>query len=200
MQRVLSRTSRIGAARVRRLYSAPARTVIVKPRLVDDIVGEKMMKQEDTVTFQDSIISEVLLKKQGPATVHFVQEDDFVLKAIRMMSEHRIGAVLVRNQDGNVVGIFTERDYLNKMILKGNTSASTRIYEVMTTHLYCVGDNTSVLKCMHLMTTHKFRHLPVVNLNNELLGVLSIGDLVKSVIDQYKETVTFLREFIERSY
>jgi len=155
--------------------------------------------ENDSFSFRDARVSEVLLTK-AHKDVHFVMDTDYVIKAIRVMSESKIGAVLVKNNENHIVGIFTERDYLNKVVLKGHSSPSTRMSEVMTDHLYCVGDNTSVLKCMHLMTNYRFRHLPVINTDKQLLGMVSIGDLVKTVITQYKETVSFLRDFIEHSY
>jgi len=130
-----------------------------------------------------------------------VQDDAYVLHAIRLMSSSKIGSVLVKDADGNVVGIFTERDYMNKIALKGRSSSSTKMRDAMTTQLYVVANNASVLKCMDIMTNHKIRHLPVMDMStNELLGIVSIGDLVKAVIVQYKDTVSFLRDFIEHSY
>jgi len=168
---------------------------------MDELVGDTHANAQDKLSFRDAPVREVLKNKKSGGEVMYVQDEDYVLHAIRMMSNSKIGAILVKDTDGNVTGIFTERDYLNKIALKGKSSSSTKMRDVMTTGLYCVSDKASVLKCMEIMTTHKFRHLPVMDMsNNELLGLLSIGDLVKTVNDQYKDTVSFLRDFIEHSY
>jgi len=175
---------------------------MVQPRLVDELVEEKLemtYAERNDLSFRDATIRDVLSTKKNKR-IDYISPDETVLKAIGAMSSNKIGALLVKDKGDGVVGIFTERDYLNKVVLKGRASPTTKVQDVMTPSPICVTDNTGVLKCMHLMTNRRFRHLPVLNADNEIVGLVSIGDLVKAVIDQYSETVSFLRAYIERTY
>ena len=123
-----------------------------------------------------------------------VHPDDTVLDAIKMLAEKDIGALLVI-EDDKPVGIFTERDYARNVYLKGKSSLDTAVRDIMTAPVICVGPNHSVNECMALMTAKRFRHLPVTD-GDELIGMVSIGDLVKSIIDYQKFEIEQLEHYI----
>jgi CBS domain-containing protein len=123
-----------------------------------------------------------------------VDPDATVLTALKVMAEKNVGALLVL-QKGRMVGIFSERDYARKMILKGKHSNDTCVHEVMTGSPICVGPGKSVHECMALMTDNHIRHLPVLD-GDQLLGVISIGDVVKSIIMEQQGTISDLENYI----
>lgn len=124
--------------------------------------------------------------------------DNTVFEAIEKMARKNIGALLVMEGD-ELLGIITERDYRNKVILKGRTSKTTPVRDIMSTELYSVEPSETVETCMALMTNRKFRHLPVVE-NEMVVGVISIGDLVKAVITKQKVEIHNLRDYITGTY
>lgn len=126
--------------------------------------------------------------------VFAVAPDEPVLVAIERMAEKGIGAVLVMRGD-ELVGILSERDYARKIILKGRSSAETAAWEIMSSPVVTVDPDASVNTCMMLMTERKFRHLPVVEAGR-VVGVLSIGDLVKSVIEEQRREIDELQRYI----
>jgi len=113
--------------------------------------------------------------------------DATVYDALRMMADKDIGALLVMEGE-KLVGIVSERDYARKVVLKGKTSANTHIREIMTSALITVHPGQTVHECMELMTNKHIRHLPVL-LDNKVLGIISIGDVVKNIIYQQRETI-----------
>jgi len=117
-----------------------------------------------------------------------------VLDALKLMAEKNIGALLVVEND-KLVGILSERDYARKVILQGKASHDTPIKEIMTEGAVCVQPDNTVEECMALMTDKRVRHLPVVE-NEKLLGVLSIGDLVKETISEQQRTIKQLESYI----
>jgi CBS domain-containing protein len=126
--------------------------------------------------------------------VHFVSPDDTVLAALGVMAEHDIGAVLV--VDGNtIVGILTERDYARKVVLAGRSSKDSPVRAVMTADVVCVPPSHTVEDCMEVMTERRVRHLPVVE-DGRLVGLVSIGDLVKATIDEQQFTINQLKSYI----
>ncbi|MGN6382233.1 MAG: CBS domain-containing protein [Dyella sp.] len=127
-------------------------------------------------------------------TVHAVAPDTAVLEAIRLMAERRIGALLVMRGE-QLVGIVSERDYARKVILQGRSSGGTPVSEIMSAPPVTVGPDTEVLECMRLCTHSRIRHLPVVE-GNAVVGVISIGDLVKAVIDEQAEQIEQLQRYI----
>ncbi len=138
-----------------------------------------------------------LLNKKGDK-IYTISPDATVYEAISKMNEHGIGALLV--MDGNKLkGIISERDYLNGIALKGRTSKETRVHEVMTKNPTTLSLSESVEDCMHAMTEKRFRHLPVVE-NDEVKGIISIGDIVKSIIDKQKDEIEGLKGYISGSY
>ena len=123
-----------------------------------------------------------------------------VRDTIRIMVDHNVGAIVV--MDGTrIAGIFTERDYLRRIVLQGRTSDTTQVREVMTTDVVTVPPSCTVGGCMQLMTKHKCRHLPVINTGTGLLqGLVSIGDCVKYVSEQAQHEVESLRSYISGGY
>jgi CBS domain-containing protein len=124
-----------------------------------------------------------------------VKPGDTVLHALRVMAEHDIGAVVVLEGE-RLAGIFTERDYARKVVLIGRSSRESAIRDVMTADLVCVEPARFVSECMALMTGHRLRHLPVVD-GEHLVGLISIGDLVKATIEDQELTITQLREYVQ---
>ncbi len=115
-------------------------------------------------------------------------------EALGLMAEHNIGAVLVTDNE-RLVGIFTERDYARKVVLKGLRSTDVSVRELMTTSPATVGMDQTVDEVMNIMTEKRFRHLPVLE-NGRIAGIISIGDVVKSVIDQQRRTISHLSNYI----
>lgn len=134
-----------------------------------------------------------ILRKQGSAFIS-IPTTATVYRALERMVEHIIGALLVMD-DEKFVGIFTERDYARKVILKGKSSRDTLIQETMTENPITVTPDHTIEACMDLMTNHSFRHLPVVQ-GDKLVGLISILDVVKHVIDEQKSTINNLEKYI----
>ena len=126
--------------------------------------------------------------------VQSVRPDDTVLAALGVMAEHDIGAVLVLDGD-EIVGLLTERDYARKVALVGRASKDSPVSAIMTVDVVCVAPSTTVEDCMALMTDRRCRHLPVVE-GGRLLGLVSIGDLVKATIDEQEFTINQLKNYI----
>ena len=135
----------------------------------------------------------MLLKGKGH-DVWSVHPDDTVLDAIKMLAEKDIGALIVIKDD-KPVGIFTERDYARNVYLKGKSSLDTAVRDVMVGPVICVKPDQTVDECMALMTAKRFRHLPVMD-GDELVGMVSIGDLVKSVIAEQQFTIEQMEQYI----
>lgn len=134
-----------------------------------------------------------LLDEKG-REVHSIGPDEPVLAAIRSMAERGIGALLVL-RDGRLAGIVSERDYARSIILKGRSSADTPVRDIMATEVVTVAPTDSVETCMRLCTEHRVRHLPVLD-DGRVVGVLSIGDLVKAVISEQSAHIEQLQRYI----
>lgn len=134
-----------------------------------------------------------ILDSKGNEIWH-VAPDDSVLDAIKMMAEKGVGALLVM-ENGNLAGILSERDYARKVILKGRSSEKTPVKDIMTAEVVCANPQHSVEECMSLMTEKHIRHLPVVQ-DEKVVGVLSIGDLVKAIIEEQNVTIKQLEMYI----
>jgi len=130
-----------------------------------------------------------------PATVS-VGPEDTVFMAMTLLAQFDIGALLVLDH-GKLVGIFSERDYARKVVLKGKASKETLVREIMSEKVSCVTLNQTVEECMALMTDKHIRHLPVLGASGEVVGILSIGDLVKETISQQKFTIEQLVSYIQ---
>lgn len=123
-----------------------------------------------------------------------IAPEEPVLAAVQMMAERSVGALLVM-RGSELAGIVSERDYARKVVLKGRSSAETAVWEIMSSPVTSVGPEDTVNTCMMLMTEHKFRHLPVLA-GGRVLGVLSIGDLVKAVIEEQQREIVELKRYI----
>jgi len=134
------------------------------------------------------------LLDQKPKGVHSVQPDDPVITAVRKMAEHHIGALLVMTGD-KLVGIVSERDYARKVVLLGRSSTDTRVADIMTAKVITVIPHQDVHDCMRLMTDKRIRHLPVMH-GDRVIGILSIGDLVRAVIEEQERTIADLESYI----
>jgi CBS domain-containing protein len=126
--------------------------------------------------------------------IYSVDPDATVLEALRLLEERNIGALLVMKGEA-LVGIFSERDYARRMVLQGRTSRDTRVREVMTEKVFVITPDTSSGECMVHMTDRHIRHLPVVE-GARVVGVISIGDVVRAVIDDLRFTVRQLETYI----
>ncbi len=138
-----------------------------------------------------------VLKRKG-SEVWFVTPDQTVYEAIERMADKAVGALLVIS-DGKLVGIISERDYARKVILKGRSSRTTLVKEIMTSPVIFVTSGQAVDQCMDIMTRSRIRHLPIVE-NEKVLGVISIGDLVKWVVSEQEETIEHLQNYIASKY
>lgn len=134
-----------------------------------------------------------LLQAKG-STIFRVAPEAPVLEAIKQMAEHRVGALLVMH-GADLVGVVSERDYARKVILQGKSSSQTAVSDIMSGNPITVGPETDVFDCMRLCTDSRIRHLPVID-DGKVVGVISIGDLVKAVIDAQAEHIEHLERYI----
>lgn len=123
-----------------------------------------------------------------------IRPDDKVYEALKLMAEKDVGALLVMDGE-QLVGIFSERDYARKIILMGKSSMNTSVREVMTGNVICITPQHNTVDCMELMTDGRFRHLPVKE-DEKLVGVVSIGDVVKAIISHQEFTIQQLENYI----
>jgi CBS domain-containing protein len=137
-----------------------------------------------------------LLESKG-RDVWSVSPDTSVLEAIKKMADKQIGALLVLDQ-GKPVGIVSERDYARKVILQGRSSQETAVKEIMTTRVVCARPDLNVEECMAIMTDKHIRHLPVME-GDEVVGMISIGDLVKAIIAEQQFIINQLERYIAGS-
>ena len=134
-----------------------------------------------------------ILKTKG-SQVWSVSPNDSVFRALEIMAEKEVGALVVL-ENNKIVGIFSERDYARKVILKGKASKSTTVKELMTSSVFCVTPETSVEECMALISEKRIRHLPVVE-NEKLVGMVTIGDTVKQTISDKDIHIKLLHDYI----
>ncbi|WP_026707570.1 CBS domain-containing protein [Flavobacterium frigidarium] len=137
-----------------------------------------------------------ILSEKG-ADVYSIISTISVYDALKVLGEKNVGAVLVI-EEGILKGVLSERDYARKIVLKNKASKDTVVSEIMETHLITVGPTDSLDYCMELMSSKRIRHLPVVE-EGRVLGVISIGDVVKSIIEVQKETIQHLDSYINGS-
>jgi CBS domain-containing protein len=140
---------------------------------------------------------EEILKQKGH-DVWTISPKATVMEALKLMAEKHIGALVVTN-DAEVVGIISERDYARKVILRGRSSINTHVKEIMTDKVYYVNPKTTAEECLILTTQQSIRHLPVLE-NGKLIGLISIGDVVKSVIGEQETTIRELSDYITGKY
>ena len=141
--------------------------------------------------------ADTLLQAKG-RTIHAVSPSTTVFEAIQQLADKNIGALLV--MDGTrLLGVFSERDYTRKVALQGRNSRETQVEEVTSRDVVSVSPATSVPECMRLMTEHRVRHLPVLD-GEQVVGVLSIGDLVNWIITEQNATINHLESYIVGGY
>jgi CBS domain-containing protein len=141
-------------------------------------------------------VSSVL--KQKGNEVWFITPDQSVYEAIERMAFKAVGALLVLT-GGKLVGIISERDYARKVILKGKASKTTLVKEIMTSPVIFVSPDQAVGECMNIMTRNRIRHLPIIE-NENVVGIVSIGDLVKWIVSAQEETIEHLQNYISSKY
>ncbi len=138
-----------------------------------------------------------LLKTKGNE-IWSIAPQATIYEALQVMSEKDVGALLVVHK-GDVVGIFSERDYARKLILKGKFSKDTSVEELMTRKVLYVGPESTIEDCMALMTAKSVRHLPILK-NERLIGIVTLGDVVKQIISDQEFTINQLENYISGSY
>jgi CBS domain-containing protein len=136
-----------------------------------------------------------LLDAKGNA-IYAIEPEDPVLEAIQLMADRHVGALLVM-KGNELAGIVSERDYARKVILLGRSSSATPVWQIMSSPVITVTPEATIQDCMRLMTENRVRHLPVVSHGN-VVGVISIGDLVKKVIEDQRQTIEQLEDYIHR--
>jgi CBS domain-containing protein len=150
---------------------------------------------EARVQLDEPVMSLLRLKPSG---VWSISPDSTVYEAIEMMAEKRVGALVVL-RDGRLEGIVSERDYARKVILKNKHSQETRVHEIMTAPVLSISPDDSIRECMRIMSTHRVRHLPVIEAE-KVVGIVSIGDLVNWIIRSQEQTIHQLHNYITGAY
>ena len=138
-----------------------------------------------------------ILRGKSSKVVHTIGPNETVYEAVKKMAEQGIGALLVMEGE-TIVGIVTERDYARKIVLAGRASKDTPVSVIMTTRVLCVGPQQTTEECMAIMTESRVRHLPVLD-NGKLIGLVSIGDLVKDIISEQQFIIEQLEHYISGS-
>jgi len=138
---------------------------------------------------------EDFLKLNKNRQIWTISKDQSVMKALILMSEKNIGAIIIVDNNDFPIGIFSERDYARKIILKGKSSKDTLLDEVMTKELITVTRDYKIDQCMEIMNEKRIRHLPVLE-NKKIVGIISIGDVLKIMIKEQKELIDHLQKFI----
>lgn len=149
------------------------------------------MKLTDTIS--------LVLRGKDENRVLSIEPDQSVYEAIEKMAEESVGALLVISE-GQLVGIMSERDYARKVILKGHSSKDTPVRDIMTSPVVFVTPRHSVDECMAIMTRHRFRHLPVMSESGNVMGIVSLGDLVKWIISGQAQHIEELEGYISGRY
>jgi CBS domain-containing protein len=139
-------------------------------------------------------LSEILREKAGQP-LHGIEQEATVLEAVQMMNERSIGSLIVRH-DGDMVGIITERDVLRRVVGKQLDPTSLRVADVMTTRVICCTPATSIEEARELMKTRRIRHLPILDAEGEIVGVVSIGDLNAHLTTDHEVTIHYLHEYL----
>jgi len=135
------------------------------------------------------------LKLNKNRQIWTISKDQSVRQALILMSEKNIGAIIIVDNNDFPIGIFSERDYARKIILKGKSSKDTLLDEVMTKELITITKDYKIDQCMEIMNEKKIRHLPVLE-NKKIVGIISIGDVLKIMIKEQKDLINHLQKFI----
>jgi len=138
---------------------------------------------------------EDFLKLNKNRQIWTISKDQSVMQALILMSEKNIGAIIIVDNNDFPIGIFSERDYARKIVLKGKSSKDTLLDEVMTKELITVTRDYKIDQCMEIMNEKRIRHLPVLE-NKKIVGIISIGDVLKIMIKEQKELINHLQKFI----
>ena len=138
---------------------------------------------------------EDFLKLHKNRQIWTISKDQSVRQALTLMSEKNIGAIIIVDSNDFPIGIFSERDYARKIILKGKSSKGTLLEEVMTKELITVTRDHKIDQCMEIMTEKKIRHLPILE-DKKIFGIISIGDVLKIMIKEQKDLINHLQKFI----
>ena len=126
--------------------------------------------------------------------IHSVSPQSTIRQALELMADKNIGALLVL-EENQLVGMFSERDYARKVVLKGKSSVDTQVQDIMTTEVICVKVNQTFTECMQTMTDHHIRNLPVMD-EQKVIGLISIGDVVKVILQEHTRTIEELKSYI----
>ena len=135
------------------------------------------------------------LLETKPESVWTIRQDAMAYEALRIMEDKDIGALLVLNKEGELIGIFSERDYARKVILKGRSSRETPVSELMSEVVYSVCPGHTINDCMAIMTAKRIRHIPVID-EGSLVGIITIGDVVNAMISEKNITIRDLENYI----
>jgi signal-transduction protein with cAMP-binding, CBS, and nucleotidyltransferase domain len=138
-------------------------------------------------------VSNLLEYKGGD--VYKIRSSDSVFSALEQLAKYDVGALMVADKNDNIVGIFSERDYARKVILKGKSSKNAKVKEMMTTTVYYVKPENYLRECLELMTKKRTRHLPVMK-DEKIIGLVSIGDIVNRIITEQKTKIKDLESYI----
>jgi len=149
--------------------------------------------EKEVMHMNTSITVGQVLRAKGHDS-HAIAPDATAYSALELMADKNVGALMV-SENGKLVGVFSERDYARKVILKGKASKSTTVREIMTSSPITVKPAMTLRECMVLMTQKRIRHLPVLD-NDVILGVISIGDVVNAIISEQESTIEELQEYI----
>ena len=141
-----------------------------------------------------STLNEILREKEGQP-LHEIQQEASVLEAVQMMNDRSIGALIVR-RERQMVGIFTERDALRRVVVKQLDPAAVRVADAMTMRVICCTPATSIDEARELMKTRRLRHLPIVDAEGEVVGIVSIGDLNAYLTTHHETTIHYLHEYL----
>ncbi|PUZ27125.1 CBS domain-containing protein [Chitinophaga costaii] len=140
-----------------------------------------------------------ILQVKGHA-VYTIQPDNSVYQALEALVNYNVGALMVLDAGGHFLGVFSERDYARRVVLKGRNSRETFIHDIMSEHPISVREEDTLEHCMQLMTDKHIRHLPVVDAQQRLVGLVSIGDLVKQIMREQQHTIQNLEKYISGAY
>nr|CBB36496.1 Arabidopsis protein targeted to mitochondria proteins At5g10860 [Saccharum hybrid cultivar R570] len=182
--------------------SAPKPAML--PAVFSRFMSASSARLEDS-GFETATVSDVLKSKGKSADGSWLwcTTEDTVYDAVKSMTQHNVGALVVvkPGEDKSIAGIVTERDYLRKIIVQGRSSKSTKVGDIMTEEnkLITVNPNTKVLQAMQLMTDNRIRHIPVID-GTGMLGMVSIGDVVRAVVAEHREELNRLNDYIQGGY
>ncbi|XP_028121147.1 CBS domain-containing protein CBSX3, mitochondrial-like [Camellia sinensis] len=199
---------------IQKLMSHGKNAVLQHIRLVNPVMRPLLFPRYESVAassrmeehgFESTTISDILKGKGKSADGSWLwcTTDDTVYEAVKSMTQHNVGALVVvkPGEQKSIAGIITERDYLRKIIVQGRSSKSTKVGDIMTEEnkLITVKPDTKVLKAMQLMTDNRIRHIPVID-DKEMIGMVSIGDVVRAVVSEHRDELDRLNAYIHGGY